>query len=725
VVLATKVKMTTTMKMMTKMTCLVLAVLLVLAAVVEIEGDLAARRRTFNDWGKAPVTLACEEKNPIEHDLFKNYGYAYPNQEEGKDVSGTRYRLTGGGSQKKKYVWREDKKQDGRHTHTNIPPLEQAYMDQNKRVTEEEFHHYMLSTRMREDLPPYKVKRSFGDSNVFEKRCRPRAPKLGVAISGGSFRSFLNAAGILSAMDKRLPEAVEAGTGGLLQSMSYIAGESGGAWLLGAWYSQGLPTLNQMLHNIHLNESIVFPGGSEDLPFFGEVVSSTLRATAEKTANGFNVSLADIYAGLISQSILPGRAEVPFDTAMSGGLTLSALSQVEAVQNFSAPIPIMISLQKDEETVYNGLDSCPPANIWEWSIFESGTFAGNVSRFVRSDQIGSLLRDGALQNEGECAQGGDSLAWVLATATAAYSQASHKAPLLARLEECMQSPSLLHSATCHLLRHNVLDLSLDRDSERTHLTTPAQIPNPFRDVAEVKGSSDDEMYFTDVGPCEQIPLFSLLQRGRDLDVIFALDATEGNTSWPSGLALSLSAAHARREGLSVPETPNLEEFQTQERLTTKATFFGCYHGGSDADAEAQPPPPAIVYMPNHMVSYASNSSYGKLKWAMKEQEAMLQNGFDQLTEDDLPLCLSCLLSSRQKKDDTSECEEDGEDGDGGGSEWKWPTPRRGQCERCFQKYCWTPPQGHHLDDWETTSRAVDEINEANFDGILASLLSSD
>ena len=52
----------------------------------------------------------------------------------------------------------------------------------------------------------------------------------------------------------------------------------------------------------------------------------------------------------------------------------------------------------------------------------------------------------------------------------------------------MQSPNLLFSTTCHLLRHNVLDLSLDNaDSERTHLTTPAQIPNPFRDVAEVKG----------------------------------------------------------------------------------------------------------------------------------------------------------------------------------------------------------------------------------------------
>ena len=194
-------------------------------------------------------------------------------------------------------------------------------------------------------------------------------------------------------------------------------------------------------------------------------------------------------------------------------------------------------------------------------------------------------------------------------------------------------------------------------------------------------------------------------------MIFALDATEGNTSWPSGLALSLSASHARKVGLSVPDTPSLKEFQSQARLTSKASFFGC------DNTEA----PAIVYMPNHMVSYASNSSYSKLQWTGEEQHKMLQNGFDQLTEDDLPFCLSCLLSSRQK----DVCESSSHPREEGRERVAWPIAMQDPCERCFSKYCWTPPEGHQLDSWETTSRAVDQVNQANFDGILASLLLSE
>ena len=498
-------------------------------------------------------------------------------------------------------------------------------------------------------------------------------------------------------MDRRSPKALEMGTGGLLQSLSYIAGESGGAWLLGSWYSQGLPQFDEMLNNIYLNESILFPGGPKNLPFLGEVITKTLKATSEKKANGFNISVADVYSGLISQNILP--SEVAFDPE-STGLTLSGLAQVPSVQNYSAPIPIMISLQKDRDTMIKGHDTCPPASIWEWSIFESGTFAKNVSSFIRSDKIGSFLSGGKDQS---CVKGGDSLPWVLATATAAYSQGLHRDPILDKLEACMESPDVMQSAMCNLLRYNILDLKLDVDTDRTHLTTPAAIPNPFRDMGSVQNSEDDEIYFTDVGPCEQIPLFSLLQKGRELDVIFALDATEGNTSWPSGLALSISASHARKVGLAVPETPNLREFQSQKNLTTKATFFGCY----------QREAPAIVYIPNHEVSYPSNFSYSKFAWTVEEQEAMLQNGFDQMTEGDLPLCVSCLLASRQKDscDDTLTEEE-----------LFWPISRRDQCEQCFHKYCWKTPEGHQNEAWESASHAVDAINRGNLEATLDALL---
>lgn len=52
-------------------------------------------------------------------------------------------------------------------------------------------------------------------------------PKIGIAIPGGGLRSALYAAGTLNALDARNDSAKAAGTGGLLQVVSYMAGLSG------------------------------------------------------------------------------------------------------------------------------------------------------------------------------------------------------------------------------------------------------------------------------------------------------------------------------------------------------------------------------------------------------------------------------------------------------------------------------------------------------------------
>ena len=59
-------------------------------------------------------------------------------------------------------------------------------------------------------------------------------PNIGIAASGGGWRALLNGAGAIEAFDSRTPHATEAGhLGGLLQSSTYIAGLSGGCWLVG------------------------------------------------------------------------------------------------------------------------------------------------------------------------------------------------------------------------------------------------------------------------------------------------------------------------------------------------------------------------------------------------------------------------------------------------------------------------------------------------------------
>ena len=59
-------------------------------------------------------------------------------------------------------------------------------------------------------------------------------PVVGMAISGGGSQSGMNGLGIWQAFDDRYEPAVQAGTGGLVQCLSYLTGLSGGAiWTLG------------------------------------------------------------------------------------------------------------------------------------------------------------------------------------------------------------------------------------------------------------------------------------------------------------------------------------------------------------------------------------------------------------------------------------------------------------------------------------------------------------
>ncbi len=60
-------------------------------------------------------------------------------------------------------------------------------------------------------------------------------PNIGIAFSGGGYRALLNGAGALQAFDNREANGTAPGhLGGLLQASTYVAGLSGGSWLVGS-----------------------------------------------------------------------------------------------------------------------------------------------------------------------------------------------------------------------------------------------------------------------------------------------------------------------------------------------------------------------------------------------------------------------------------------------------------------------------------------------------------
>lgn len=69
-------------------------------------------------------------------------------------------------------------------------------------------------------------------------------PNVAIAVSGGGYRAMLNGAGFVAAADSRTPGTSDAmGIGGLLQASTYIAGLSGGGWLVGSIYANNFSTV--------------------------------------------------------------------------------------------------------------------------------------------------------------------------------------------------------------------------------------------------------------------------------------------------------------------------------------------------------------------------------------------------------------------------------------------------------------------------------------------------
>lgn len=98
---------------------------------------------------------------------------------------------------------------------------EQHYINERQRLTQISIHKFLK----RLDIPDF-------DADKFVlSSLKPIS--LGIAISGGGYRSFLNGAGALMAFDDRSYNSTMPGhLGGLLQSTSYISAISGGSWIL-------------------------------------------------------------------------------------------------------------------------------------------------------------------------------------------------------------------------------------------------------------------------------------------------------------------------------------------------------------------------------------------------------------------------------------------------------------------------------------------------------------
>ena len=104
----------------------------------------------------------------------------------------------------------------------SISEEERSWLSGRDKVTDEKLVEFLKYANMTDINPE-----DYGNLN--------RSIHIGLAFSGGGYRAMLNGAGQMSALDERttgLKGGNASGLNGLLQASTYVAGLSGGSWLV-------------------------------------------------------------------------------------------------------------------------------------------------------------------------------------------------------------------------------------------------------------------------------------------------------------------------------------------------------------------------------------------------------------------------------------------------------------------------------------------------------------
>lgn len=160
-------------------------------------------------------------------------------------------------------------------------------------------------------------------------------PKLGIATSGGGHRAAIVGAGILNALDGRNQSSVSAGTGGLLQAATYLAGLSGGSWLVGSLSEGNFPTIHDLVFGSDTTTGwqtqLDLLAPSTNATEVGEYIVTIITELMYKWAEGFPVTIADVWARALSRHFVQGTtASNLLDSSLThgAGVTLSSITEL-------------------------------------------------------------------------------------------------------------------------------------------------------------------------------------------------------------------------------------------------------------------------------------------------------------------------------------------------------------------------------------------------------------
>lgn len=498
----------------------------------------------------------------------------------------------------------------------------------------------------------------FDAADYFSKHAKnvSAMPNVGLAFSGGGYRALLNGAGAMEAFDSREENATSTGhLGGLLQASTYVAGLSGGNWLVGSMFLNNFTTISALMNaqapgSVWEFENSILQGpptGGFQLFDSAQYFDHIYDDVSGKRDAGYNTSITDYWGRALSFQLI---------NATDGGpaYTWSSIALVEDFANGSIPMPIVVADGRAPgELLIPGNTTVYEFNPWEMGSFDPTTYG-----FVPLEYLGSNFSGGILPSHEQCVRGFDNAGFIMGTSSSLFNT------FLLQLN----TTNIPDAAKTFLKK--ILSAVGDDNNDIANYQ-----PNPFYGYHNhsSQNAHSDILTLVDGGESnENIPLHPLIQPFRHVDVIFAVDSSaDTDNHWPNGSALvgtyERSLDTLVSNGTAFPAVPDVNTF-INEGLNTHPTFFGCNSSNTSSMT------PLVVYLPNFPYDYHSNFSTFTTSYNMSSRDDVVLNGYNVVTmgngtvDSTWPTCVGCAILQRSME--------------------RTNTPIPDVCNGCFQRFCW-------------------------------------
>ena len=249
-------------------------------------------------------------------------------------------------------------------------------------------------------------------------------PNIGLAFSGGGYRACLSGGGAIQAFDSREGNLTTGHLGGLLQAATYIAGLSGGGWLLGSVYVRlrilicdgyrqtlmltkvnNFTTISALQNdkNVWNFQNSIFDGpqtGGIELLNTAGYFEDVYDIVQKKQHANFNTTITDYWGRALSYQLV---------NATDGGppFTWSSIRQQPGFSDGQMPMPLLVADSRSPG------ESLAPGNtsVFEFNPFEFGTWDPSTYGFVDLEFLGTDFNNGSVSGD-TCVRGFDNVGFV-------------------------------------------------------------------------------------------------------------------------------------------------------------------------------------------------------------------------------------------------------------------------------------------------------------------------